>query len=104
MWNKPIFTSEEEKKKEREAIDSLYTYFASKYPEINIEVLYKRIESGYRHGEGSFPLTSIRDWEEVFNYTGVGQILSVFSSWEDYADYGGNYSEKLIDKEKAENE
>ena len=49
-------------------IEGIYMWFLPKFPNIDKELLYKRIFTGYCWGEGGFRLTTIESWEEVFGF------------------------------------
>ena len=79
-------------KKDKECINELVDYFKGRFPRVSEDVLYNRIYSGYCWGEGGSRILTKEDWDEVFGYTKIGQLLfTCFKSWEDYNKYNGDW-------------
>ena len=101
MWNK-ILTDEEIEERELE-INKIVDHFISLLPDIDKELLRKRIAGGYIAGEGLGPLTTIKEWEGILLHKGLGRMLTIFNDWEDYLKYDGNHIKKAIDRGWKEN-
>jgi hypothetical protein len=78
-------------------IEGIYMWFLPKFPNIDKELLHKRIVTGYCWGEGGFRLTTIESWEEVFGLVEAPYAQTVFENWEDWIKYDGNYHKKRED-------
>lgn len=72
-------------------INSIYQYFLPKFSKIDKDILYNRIFCGYCWGEGSFPIISLNDWNDVFYNGKFKKFLTVFDDWEDYLRYKGDW-------------
>ena len=94
MWNK-ILTDEEIEEREIE-IKKLIDYFTPLLPDIDKDLLRKRISVGYVVGEGVGTLTSIKVWEGILLHKGLGRMLTIFNDWDDYQKYNGDYKEKAV--------
>ena len=90
-------------KEQKQVINDIYQYFLSKFPEIDKEVLYDRIFSGFCWGEGQLPIISIEDWNSVF-YNGKWKgLLTVFDDWNDYLKYKGDWHKKVDTNSSKDN-
>lgn len=69
--------------------DIIFQHFKGKFPNISDFLLYKRISNNYEGG--LFNIWTIQDWENVFNYTGYGKLLTLFKNWDEYLKYDGDY-------------
>ena len=76
-------------------IHMLYQYFLPLIEGVSKEELYDRIYGGYCYGEGVIPLTTVKVWEGVFGIRNDIPINTVFSNWEDYRKYKGDWHRKL---------
>lgn len=70
-------------------IDEVYQHFKGKFPNVEDEVLYKRLSSHYEGG--LVEIWTIEDWEEVLNYKNKARLRTLFRNWEEYFKYGGDY-------------
>lgn len=86
-------------KKDKQTISIIVNYFCNVYPKIPYIKMYNRIFCGYCWGEGGSRIISIKEWEQVFNYTKLGKMLfTVFKNWEEYNQYNGDYHLKIKNK------
>lgn len=71
-------------------VKDIYNHFKGKFPNINDDILQRRIENGYREGEGGVikRLCRIDEWEDILYNN--SHFYTVFNSWEDYFKYGGD--------------
>lgn len=81
--------------KDRTQIESIYEHFIPLITNVTKEQLYDRIYGGYCYGEGGFRILTIEDWEKVFNYKNNTNAETVFTSWDDYFQYEGDYHKKI---------
>ena len=76
-------------------IDVLYQYFLPLIEGVSKKELYDRIYGGYCYGEGIIPLTTVKVWEGVFGIRNDMPVSTVFSNWDDYRKYKGDWHRKL---------
>ena len=80
---------------DKKHIDEIMNYFKDRFPEVSEDMLYHRIYSGYCWGEGGSRILTKEDWDEVFGYTKIGQLLfTCFESWKDYIKNDGDWHKK----------
>ncbi len=85
--------------KDKAQIEAIYKHFLPLITSVTKEQLYDRIYGGYCYGEGGLRIVTIEEWEKVFdwqNHTDDEFVLSgtVFTSWDDYFQHGGDYHKK----------
>lgn len=78
-------------------IEGIYMWFLPKFPNIDKDLLHRRIVKGYCWGEGGLRLISIEDWEKVFGLVETSYSETVFENWEDWIKYNGDYHKKRED-------
>lgn len=96
MWTS--LTSEQKKE-----IATIVKYFQPKFPDIEYNILYERVDGGYCYGEGGIHLRTIEDWNRVFfGEKGDKSCFTVFDDWDDYFKYEKDWHKKWNSLPKEE--